>query len=158
MTGALQLVAAMAEARSGRLWKARERLNRVYPNTASVRHTTNIGHTMFGTLNVSLHAVAVELRAGDAIEALRLAEQLDMSECPSVERRFTFALDLARAYELRRMETGTLLHLLDAERIAPEDMRHNHDAHDMVRRLIQGKRTPARNQAAQLADRIDVHL
>ncbi len=158
MTGALQLVAAMAEARAGRLWNARERLNRVYPIAVTARVAGNVGHTMFGALNVSLHAVAVELRAGDAIEALRLAEQLDMSECPSVERRFTFALDLARAYELRRMETGTLLRLLDAERTAPEDMRYNPVAHDMVRRLLQGRRSPARNQAAQLADRIGVQL
>ncbi|MEC3953625.1 hypothetical protein VMT65_11330 [Nocardia sp. CDC153] len=156
LTGALELVAAMAEARAGRLWDARERLNRVQPVAVRARGVGNVGHTMFGTLNVGLHAIAVELQAGDAIEALRIAEQLDTSECPSIERRFTFALDLARAYELRRQETGTLLHLLDAEQTAPEDMQYNPAAHDMVRRLVLGTCSPSRSQAMRLADRIGI--
>ncbi|WP_369634897.1 helix-turn-helix domain-containing protein [Nocardia sp. JMUB6875] len=156
MTGALELVAAMAEARSGRLWEARDRLNDVHPVAVRVRSVGNVGHTMFGTLNVGLHSIAVELQAGDAIEALRIAEQLDTSECPSIERRFTFALDLARAYELRRQETGTLLHLLNAEQIAPEDLHYNPTAHDMVRHLVQGTRSPTRMQAARLAGRLGI--
>lgn len=156
MTGALELVAAMAEARAGRLWDARERLNKVHPVVVRARPAGNVGHTMFGALNVGLHGIAIELQAGDAIEALRIAEHLDTSECPSVERRFTFALDLARAYELRRQETGTLLHLLDAEQVAPEDLQYNPAAHDMVRRLVQGTRSPMRSQAVRLADRLGI--
>ncbi|WP_405485595.1 helix-turn-helix domain-containing protein [Nocardia sp. NBC_00511] len=156
MTGALELVAAMSEARAGRLWAARERLNTVHPVAVRARAAGNVGHTMFGPLNVGLHAIAIELQAGDAIEALRIAEQLDTSECPSVERRFTFALDLARAYELRRQETGTLLHLLDAEHVAPEDLQYNPAAHNMVRHLLAGTRTPTRGQAARLADRLGI--
>lgn len=156
MTGALELVAAMAEARAGRLWEARDRLTKVHPIAVRARAAGNVGHTMFGALNVGLHAIAIELQAGDAIEALRIAEHLDTSECPSVERRFTFALDLARAYELRRQETGTLLHLLDAEHVAPEDLQYNPAAHDMVRRLVQGARSPLRPQAVRLADRLGI--
>lgn len=157
MVGALQLVTAVAQARAGRLWDARDRLADVYPLAVQSRGTGDVGHTMFGTLNVGLHSVAVELQAGDAIEALRIADQLDASECPSVERRFTLALDLARAYELRRQETGTLLHLLDAEHFAPEDLQHNPAAHDMVRRLLHSTRSAHRNQAARLAVRLGVN-
>ncbi|MCU1648373.1 MAG: helix-turn-helix transcriptional regulator [Nocardia sp.] len=96
MTGALQLVAAVAEARAGRLWEARDRLSIVHPIAARSQQAGNVGHTMFSPLNVELHAIAIELQAGDAIEALRIADQLDLTECPSVERCFTFALDLAR--------------------------------------------------------------
>ncbi|GAB2553579.1 helix-turn-helix transcriptional regulator [Nocardia heshunensis] len=157
MTGALELVAAVAEARSGRLWEARDRLHEVGPLAVQARTASNVGHTMFGTLNVGLHAIAIELQAGDALEALRIAEHLDTSGCPSVERRFTFALDLARAYELRRQETGTLLHLLDAEHVSPEDMRYNPAGHDMVARLMtRGSRATIRAQAAKLAHRLDL--
>ncbi|MEC3919947.1 helix-turn-helix domain-containing protein [Nocardia sp. CDC160] len=156
MTGALELVAAMAEARAGRLWEARDRLHKVHPTANRLRGAGNVGHTMFGALNVGLYAIAVELQAGDAIEALRITETLDMTECPSVERRFTCALDLARAYELRRQETGVLLHLLDAEQSAPEDLQYNPAAHDMIRRLVQGTRSPTRSQAARLADRLGI--
>lgn len=154
MTGALQLVAAVAEARAGRLWEARDRLSTVHPIAVRSQPAGNVGHTMFSPLNVELHAIAIELQAGDAIEALRIADQLDASECPSIERRFTFALDLARAYELRREETGTLLHLLDAERVAPEDLDHCPAAQEMVRRLLHSARSTNRTQAAALADRL----
>ncbi|MCP9620700.1 helix-turn-helix domain-containing protein [Nocardia otitidiscaviarum] len=156
LAGALELVAAVAEARAGRLWEARDRLNRVHPVAVRSPNMTDIGHTMFSTTNVGLHAISIELQAGDALEALRIAEQLDTSEYLSVERRFTFALDLARAYELRRQETGTLLHLLNAEQISPEDLQYNSEAHDMVRRLLQGNRSPNRVQAAGLADRLSI--
>lgn len=159
MTGALELVAAVAEARSGRLWEARDRLHDVEPLAVRARVAGNVGHTMFGTLNVGLHAIAIELQAGDALEALRIAEQLDTSACPSVERRFTFALDLARAYELRRQETGTLLHLLDAEHVAPEDLKYNPAGCDMVRRLItRSPQATTRGQAAKLAERLDISV
>lgn len=155
MTGALELVAAVAEARSGRLWEARERLNTAQPLSAAARQAGVVGHTMFGSVNIGLHAIAIELQAGDALEALRIAEHLDTSECPSVERRFTFALDLAHAYELRRQETGSLLHLLDAERVAPEDLRYNPTAQAMVTRLIRNSRSGIhRTQALGLADRM----
>ncbi len=158
LAGALQLVAVGAEARAGRFWEARDRLNQASALAGRTDNANNVGHTMFGSLNVALHAMWVELEAGDAAEALRIADRVDAAECPSVERRFTFTLDTARAYELRREETGTLLHLLDAERATPEDLDRDPRVHDMLRRLIRSPRATHRGQAAKLAERLGINV
>ncbi len=158
MGGALNLVAAVAESRSGNSWGARNRLNDVASVAGDAKVAMNIGHTMFSPFNVGLHAVSIELEAGDASEALRIADQLDACECPSVERHYTFALHLARAYELRREDTGTLLHLLNAERVAPEDFSHDTNAREMVGRLLQSSRSANRGQAAMLAERLHLDV
>ncbi|MEV6323102.1 helix-turn-helix transcriptional regulator [Nocardia sp. NPDC051787] len=156
LAGALNLVATVAEARAGRHWAARNRLNTVCPLAVHAKDAGNVGHTMFSRFNVGLHSVSIELEAGDSTEALRIADQLDASECLSVERHFTLALDLARAYELRREETGTLLHLLNAERVAPEDLDRNVGAQEMVRRLLHSTRSANRAQAVVLAQRLGI--
>jgi hypothetical protein len=41
------------------------------------------------------------------------------SACPSIERRLSFALDMARCYDQRHDEAGVLLYLLSAEQESP---------------------------------------
>ncbi|MEU4315110.1 helix-turn-helix transcriptional regulator [Nocardia sp. NPDC024068] len=156
MTGALQLVAAVAESRNGRTWRARDRLNRASACAARSKGVRPTGHTMFGSVNVELHALSIELEAGESTEALRMADRVDIGRCHSVERRFTLSLDLARAYALRREEAGTLLHLIEAERTAPEDFAHDSRARDMVRGLVRSSRRDTRTHAATLAARADI--
>lgn len=111
---------------------------------------------MFSAANVSMHAMGIELEAGNSTEALRVADRLDPAACASVERRFTLALDTARAYEARRDDAATPLNLLEAERVAPEDFRSAAGARDMIGRLLRNARPTTRNQAAALADRVGV--
>ena len=46
--------------------------------------------TVFGPTNVGLHAVSVEMEMGEAGEALRLADDIDISGSPSLERQDDF--------------------------------------------------------------------
>ncbi len=159
LAGALNLVAAIGEARAGRVWDARSRVNDIAtPLAQNSKAAANIGRTMFSPFNVAMHAMCIELEAGDSTEALRIADQLDPSVCPSVERRFTFTLDVARAYEVRHEETGTLLYLLDAERLAPEDLAKDATANGMIGRLLRSARPMNRAQAAKLADRLSIEV
>ncbi len=41
--------------------------------------------TVFGPMNVGLHAVSIEMETGEAAEALRLADDIDVSGAPSLE-------------------------------------------------------------------------
>lgn len=156
IAGALHLVAAVAEARAGRVWDSRERLTEAGRYAARSGAVGNVGNTMFSAVNVELHRISIELEAGDATEALRIADRLADAECPSVERRFTFAIDSARAYALRREETGSLLHLLEAERMAAEDLGHDPHVHELVRQLLRSPRSAHRKQAAALAVRRNI--
>ncbi|WP_327249861.1 hypothetical protein [Streptomyces sp. NBC_01320] len=78
--------------------------------------------TEFGPTNTELHGVSVQMLDGDAVEGLRLADQVDIARLPSRERQFTFRLEVARCYDLRREDTAVLVHLLELEDLAPEDL------------------------------------
>jgi hypothetical protein len=47
--------------------------------------------TVFGPVNVALHAMSLEMETGEAAEALRMADEIDTSALPSRERQTTFA-------------------------------------------------------------------
>jgi hypothetical protein len=156
LAGALWLVAVIAAARTGDAWTARDRLREQARPVAARTGEGNVFWTVFGPTNVALHAVSVAMETGESAEALRLADEVDVARCPSVERRATFALEAARCYDLQHEDAGVLLHLLTAEREAPEDMRHNVLARDLVRGLLRRARPSLGLQVRQLAERIEL--
>jgi hypothetical protein len=156
LTGALWLVAVIAAARTGDAWTARDRLREQALPVAARTGEGNVFWTVFGPTNVALHAVSVAMETGESAEALRLADDVDVTRCPSVERRATFALEVARCYDLRHEDAGVLLNLLAAEREAPEDMRHNVLARDLVRGLLRRARPSMGLQVRELAARIEL--
>ncbi len=156
MRGALELVVVLAQIRRKQWWKARESLTaRVGPLAAQVGDG-NTMWTVFGPTNVGLHHLSLEMEAGETTEALRIADQVDTSGLPSRERRFTFGLDIARCYDLRREDTAVLLHLIDLEQTAPEDLTRSPEARDMIQRLVRRVRPTYRAQAVALAERAGV--
>jgi transcriptional regulator with XRE-family HTH domain len=156
MTGALWLVSAVAAVRNNDPWTARDRVRDKALPAARVTGDTNVMWTVFGPTNVGLHAVSVEMEMGESGEALRLADDMDMSSTPSLERRTTFALEVARCYEQRRDDPAVFLHLMNAEATGPEDMRYNSLARDLVHGLLKRARPTYAPQVRQLARRIDL--
>ena len=154
MYGALQLVAAIAAVRKGNSWIARDRLREKARPVAERTGEGNVYWTAFGPTNVGLHEISLEMEAGEAAEALRLADRVDPSQSPSIERRVTFLLELARCYDQRREDPAVLLHLLSAEREAPEDLRFNVIARELVRGLVKRARPSYAAEARGLATRI----
>lgn len=154
MTGALWLVSAVAAVRNNDPWTARDRLREHATPAARQTGDTNVMWTVFGPTNVGLHAVSVEMEMGEASEALRLADEIDISASPSLERKTTFALEVARCYEQRRDDPGVLLHLVNAEASGPEDMRYNTLARDLVHGLLKRARPTYAPQVRALAERI----
>ncbi|MEV4837836.1 helix-turn-helix transcriptional regulator [Nonomuraea sp. NPDC049486] len=156
MVGALELVAVVADARRKKWWQARERLSGNASQRAAEAGEGNIMWTVFGPTNVELHIVSIEMEAGEAAEALRVADQIDTSHLPSIERRFTFLLEVARCYDLRREDPAVLVHLLDLEAISPEDLARNPLAREMVCRLRRRVRPTYRRQVEALAERLGI--
>lgn len=156
MAGALWLVSAVAAVRNNDPWTARDRLREKALPAAQVTGDTNVMWTVFGPTNVGLHAVSVEMEMGEAGEALRLADDIDISRTPSLERKTTFALEVARCYEQRRDDPGVFLHLVNAETSGPEDMRYNTLARDLVQGLLKRARPTYAPQVRALAERIDL--
>ncbi|WP_329595079.1 transcriptional regulator [Streptomyces sp. NBC_01362] len=152
--GALELVAVVAEARTRRPWVARERLTGRGAPLAEQVGEGNTLRTVFGRTNTELHAVSVEMTDSDAVEGLRLADRVDVTKLPSMERRFTFGLEVARCYDLRRDDAAVLVHLLELEEFAPEDLERSPLARTVTAFLVVRDRPTLRRQAVGLAERL----
>ncbi|MEE1798110.1 helix-turn-helix transcriptional regulator [Streptomyces sp. JV176] len=156
LRGALELVAVVAEAQQQKWWKARRRLEKTAGPLSVRSGEGNVGRTVFGPTNVELHTMSIEMLAGETGEALRLADQVDISRLPSRERRFTFGLEVARCYDMRREDVSVYVHLLDLEELAPEDLARSAQARALVADLLRRVRPTYQRQVAALAGRLGV--
>ncbi|MCX4489914.1 helix-turn-helix domain-containing protein [Streptomyces anulatus] len=154
LRGALELVVVVADARTRRPWAARERLAADAVPLARQSGESNTFWTVFGPTNVELHALSVEMTAGDAVEGLRMADRIDVSALPSRERKFTFGLEVARCYDLRRDDAAVLVHLLELEQLAPEDLERSPLGRQLVVDLVGRVRPTYRPQATGIAERL----
>ncbi|MFF4934289.1 helix-turn-helix domain-containing protein [Streptomyces griseofuscus] len=155
MGGALQLVAVVGETRRRRWWDARERLReKAAPAARQIPDGTNIAWTVFGPTNVALHALSIDMEAGETGEALHTADAIDTSPLPSLEREFTFGLEVAACHSQRRDDAAVLLSLLGLEAVAPEDLARTPLARQLTLTVIRRARAMHARQAEQLAHRI----
>ncbi|MFI6286150.1 helix-turn-helix domain-containing protein [Streptomyces sp. NPDC051018] len=156
MQGALELVCVVAEAQRKKWWDARARLTVKATPLGKRAGDSNTMWTVFGPTNIHLHALSIEMLAGQSAEGLRLADAVDISRLPSRERQFTFTLDLARCYDLRRDDAAVLVHLLTLEELSSQDMIRSALAVDMVTGLLQRVRPIYRRQVSDLAARLGI--
>jgi hypothetical protein len=156
MYGALWLVAVVASVRQRDGWTARDRLREHAWPAAKAAGEGNVMWTVFGPTNVDLHAMSVEMESGETAEGLSIADRIDVTNSPSLERQTTFYLELARLNDQRRDDAAVLLHLMSAENSGPEDMRYNILARDLVRGLLKRARPSMAPQVRALAKRIGI--
>ncbi|MEU4090382.1 helix-turn-helix domain-containing protein [Streptomyces aureus] len=154
--GALELVAVVSDARRRRWADARRRLAEHAAPLAKRVGEGNIAWTVFGPANVALHAISLEMLAGDAAEGLRLADRVDIGQLRSRERQFTHQLELASCHALRRDDAAVLVHLLDLEELAPEDLARSPLARDTILQLQQRIRPVFRRQVSGLVERLEL--
>ena len=146
--GALWLISAVIAARQSERSQAWDRLDRAGRLADLLGEDGNHAWTAFGPTNVAIHRVSVAAELGDPAEALRVAADVDPQRLPAglLSRRAQMNLDLAWAQAQRKRDAEATLHLLDAERVAPEAIRHNVIAQELVRELLaRGKKTQTRS-------------
>lgn len=138
IAGALWLIAAVIAARRTERSDASVRLGAAQRLSQLLGEDANYGWTAFGPTNVAIHRVTVAAELGDAGEAIRLAADVDPGRLPVglSSRRAQLSLDLAWAQVQRKRDGEATLHLLEAERIAPEIVRHNIIAHELIREML----------------------
>ncbi|BCL29352.1 helix-turn-helix domain-containing protein [Streptomyces aurantiacus] len=155
LLGAMNLVLAVINAREGNRSETHVRLNRARELAARLGEDRNDFDTEFGPTNVKLHSVSTAVELGDAGLALETAAEIDAGVLSS-ERQSRFLLDVARAHAQRRHVGEATAALLEAETLAPEQIRDHHSAREVIRDLIQlsGRRVP--EPLRDLADRCGV--
>jgi transcriptional regulator with XRE-family HTH domain len=144
VTGALWLISAVIAARKTDRVEAWRRLDVAQRLADRLGHDANYAWTAFGPTNVAIHRVSVSAELGDASGALDAAMSIDPGNLPEGlnSRRAQVNLDLAWAQAQRKRDAEAILHLLEAERIAPAAVRYNVVVREMVREMLaRSKRT-----------------
>ena len=154
--GSLVLTAAVAAARMGEAAQAWEFLGHARAATAFFDRDHADLYAVFGPANLAIHGVQVATDLGDGREALRRAERTDPGRLPAVllERRTTLLVDIARAQHIERDATGAAETLLEAERVAPLEVRYSGAARGLLGELLAAGRPSGELRA--LAGRLSI--
>jgi len=144
VAGALWLIAAVAAARRTDRGEAWARLDAAERLAGLLGEDANHAWTAFGPTNVRIHRVTVAAELGDPGEALRAATDVDPTKLADGlrSRRAQVYLDLAWAQAQRKRDAEATLHLLEAERAAPEAIRYNAMVRDLLREMLARARRP----------------
>jgi hypothetical protein len=155
VSGTMLLVGAMASARQNDRPTARDFLNEAKATASRLGGDANHLWTAFGSTNVAIHRVSTAMELGDVEVGLDLGPRVDTSPLP-VERRVRHALEVSRAYSGRNRRDEALSTLLDAEQLAPEQVRYHYLSRHLVQTWIRTGRGKPSHQLSQLAKRLDV--
>lgn len=138
LRGAALLSAAAASARRGDTREAHAALKAAAVCAAELGQERSDLATVFGPTNVAIHQVAVAIELGDAREALRHvpAVRLDRMPKPLTERRARCLIDVARSYAQVTDDAAAIDALMQAETIAPDELRHHRLTHELVPQLL----------------------
>ncbi len=130
--GTLFLTGSMAAARAHDGATARGYLAEAEKSAHRLGRDANHMGTAFGPTNVRIHRVSTAMELGDLQIAVDLGPRVDTSPLP-IERRVRHALEVAHAYTQWNRPDEALALVLDAERLAPEQVRY----HFLARKLYQ---------------------
>ncbi|MCK1816342.1 helix-turn-helix domain-containing protein [Streptomyces sp. XM4011] len=153
--GTLFLAGAMAAARAEDRATTQTFLREADEAARRLGADANHLWTAFGPTNVAIHRVATAGELGDIQIAADLGQRVDTSGLP-VERRVRHSLEVARALSAWNRTDEALASLLDAEQVAPEQVRHHYLSRELVIGWIRGTRRRPSQPVADLARRIGV--
>jgi transcriptional regulator with XRE-family HTH domain len=140
--GSLHLVGALAAARNDDRATTNTHLTEAKDAAARLGCDANHVWTAFGPTNVDIHRVAVAMEFGDVQVAVDLGTQVNTSAMP-IERRVRHSIETARAFTRWNRPDEALGILLDAERLAPEQVRYHRLSRMMIRELLSKPRPPS---------------
>jgi hypothetical protein len=154
------LRAAVAAARGGdpveateRIAHAQEAADRIHDGLVPPvydRHSLT-----FSAGNVTIHAVAVALEAGDHARALELNAHTDPAVVAALpnSRRGHHHLDIARAWLWSGDRDKSIGELETAEKLAPQLIRNHPIARSTLRSIVYSERAATRERLRRMSDR-----
>ncbi|NSC21499.1 helix-turn-helix transcriptional regulator [Streptomyces albus subsp. chlorinus] len=157
--GALHLSAVIAAARDSKAPTAWDLLNEARRVAARLGTDRNDFHTSFGPTNVQMHGVHLAAEEGDAHEALRLADDVEVPEPGGIlplERTTRYQVEVMHAHRLTGDDYGTLHMLRQIKEASPEEMGYHPLVRDAVQGLLKRPRPQMRKDVHALAEHIGV--
>jgi transcriptional regulator with XRE-family HTH domain len=153
--GAHMLAGSMAAARNDDRATVRDFLDAAENASRRLGRDRNKLWTAFGPTNVAIHKVSTAMELGDVQIAIGLGPGLDTSAVPT-ERRVRHALEVSRALSSSNKRDEALATVLDAEQLAPEQVRYHFLSRHLVQTWIRSQRGKPGHQLAGLAHRLNV--
>jgi transcriptional regulator with XRE-family HTH domain len=153
--GTLLLAGSMAAARNQDRATTRMFLAEAEDSARRLGGDANYLWTAFGPTNVAIHQVSTAVELGDLQIAVDLGPRVDVSALPT-ERRIRHQIEVARAYSAWNRREEALTILLDAERDAPEQIRHHFIPRQLVLSWIRQQRGKPSHHLIGLAERLHV--
>jgi transcriptional regulator with XRE-family HTH domain len=154
--GALLQTSAVIAARRGDRVGANDFLTEAATTALRLGDDRNDFWTVFGPTNVGIHRASVAVELGDAGVAVEQARMVDPSHLPSLERRSRHLLDLAQGYGQCRKDHEAVDVLLQAERLAPQEVHYQPAVQRLVVELLQRERRTTKPKLRELATRVGV--
>jgi hypothetical protein len=154
--GSLRLTEADVVARGGDAGGAWRVLREARSAARRVGPGRNDYWEAFGPATIRVYEIMVALESGDPIEALRIADSVEVDELPSPESRARFCLHVAHAHALRHDDAATVTLLLEAERHSAEAVRYSVLARELVRVCLRRERRSRTPALRGLAERLGV--
>ena len=138
VTGSLWLISAVIAARRTDRFEANRRLDEAGKLAELLGEDGNHLWTAFGPTNVAIHRVSVAAELGDPGAALDAATGVLPENFPVglQSRRAQMHLDLAWAQSQRKRDAEAVLHLMEAEQVAPEAVYYNVLVREMIREML----------------------
>ncbi|WP_414943371.1 helix-turn-helix domain-containing protein [Amycolatopsis sp. cmx-11-32] len=153
--GTLFLAGSMAAARSEDRSATRGYLAEAEDASRRLGVDGNHLWTAFGPTNVAIHRVNTAMELGDVQVALDIGPELDTSALPT-ERRVRHMLDVARAYNVAGRRDAAVATVLNAERMAPDQVRHHYLSRQLVLTWVRSTHGKPGFELDQLARRMRV--
>ncbi|GAA4208607.1 helix-turn-helix domain-containing protein [Actinocatenispora rupis] len=156
--GQLLLQGAMAAARGGDLATSRDLLRAADEAAERLGRDANHYWTVFGPTNVALHRACAAVELGEHGTAIGTHEGLDPEAFAALlpERRAHHLVDVCRAYtQTGDLDTASEL-LVEADRLAPSEIRCRPHAHEVMTGVLRRRHGSPTGPLAELADHLGV--
>jgi transcriptional regulator with XRE-family HTH domain len=156
--GMLLLQGAMAAARIGDGATVRDLLNGADDAATALGGDQNHYWTCFGPTNVQLHRAATAVELGEGRLAVEAHEHLDPDSFAALlpERRAHHYLDIARGYAQIGDADKAAEMLLEADRLAPSEIRCRPIAHEVLSDVLRRSRGTPAAPITELAEHMGV--
>jgi transcriptional regulator with XRE-family HTH domain len=112
--------------------------------------------TVFGPTNVGIYRVWLAVELSKPREAIRAAQTCEVCALPSVERRFSYFVNLARAFSICGEDVAVVHMLLRAERESSDELGLNTEVREIVCEQLRRENSLTRSELRPLAERIGV--
>jgi transcriptional regulator with XRE-family HTH domain len=132
--GMLHLRSAVAAARRQDRVITKDLMRRTTGAGERLGEDANYWQTGFGPTNVELHRFSTALDLGDARYVVERGPSVRVDHLPP-ERAVSHMIDLARAFSAVAEDDDALQHLLSAEQLAPQLVRHNPAVREVVKAM-----------------------